>query len=123
MPRRLWLLILPLLLTVLLMAHMTGQTAQTAAPSHVDDLGMMLVEQPEGLYVLAVMEDSPADRCGVSPGDLLTQLEGTPLTAVIQLEKAVQDAASRELHLTLLRGDDPLTVTLPMLIKKHRPAQ
>ena len=49
--------------------------------------------QPPGAVVLQVDPQSAAERDGLKPGDLVTELDGTP----------VRDAADLQLRLALLR--------------------
>ena len=49
--------------------------------------------RPPGAVVLQVDPQSAADRAGLKPGDLVTELDGTP----------VRDAADLQLRLALLR--------------------
>lgn len=75
-------------------------------------LGMMLLEREKGLYVLAVTQDSPADRADILPGDYLLRAEGIPLDSVEQLDEML-DAAERELALLLRRSGKELLRRLP----------
>jgi S1-C subfamily serine protease len=49
--------------------------------------------RPPGAVVLQVDPQSAAERAGLTPGDLVTELDGTP----------VRDAADLQLRLALLR--------------------
>lgn len=40
----------------------------------------ILNEVPEGAYVVEVVEDSPADRGGIEPGDIITRLNGEKIS-------------------------------------------
>ena len=67
-------LLLPLLLLfsvlcLFLLFHQ--QEPDVSAPSTVEDLGLMLDEDENGLRVLAVACHSPAERAGIQPGDLV----------------------------------------------------
>lgn len=79
---------------------------QGAIPEAEDSaagIGLMLVEDAQGLYVLAVTQDSPADKAGVRPGDYLLSAGGQALDSAARLE-------------TLLEGDPPL---LQLLIRRN----
>lgn len=77
-------------------------------------LGLMLLEKepPLGLYVLAVTQESPADKAGIHPGDYLLKSGDTPLQTAAQLD-AMIDAAADVLPLTLGRDGQQLQVRLP----------
>lgn len=84
---------------------------QTGATSTA--LGLMLLEREAdaGLYVLAVTQESPADRAGIHPGDYLLQSEGVQLQTSAQLD-ALINAAQDVLPLTLRRDGQQLQVGL-----------
>ena len=76
-------------------------------------LGLMLLEKEpgRGLYVLAVTQESPADKAGIHPGDYLLLSGGSSLHTTAQLD-ALLDAAGGTLPLTLGRDGRQLEVTL-----------
>lgn len=45
---------------------------------------------PEGLYVTDLVNGSPAYSAGIQNGDILTAIDGTPLTSVTDLENAME---------------------------------
>ena len=75
-------------------------------------LGLMLLEQEEGLYVLAVTKNSPADKAGVHPGDYLLRAGEEELVDAAHLDQCLQESEN-SLTLTLLRADSEIRVTLP----------
>jgi hypothetical protein len=73
----------------------------------------------QGLMVMAVLRDSPAERAGIKADDLLIEIEGHPLTSQEELaqaantvDEAAEGAAPRPKtsRLTLLREGDRVTV-------------
>jgi len=76
-------------------------------------LGLMLLEKehPRGLYVLAVTQESPADRAGVQPGDHLLQAEGVSLYTADELDEIIDGV--QVLSLTILRDGQQHRVALP----------
>lgn len=64
-----------------------------------------LSEEP-GVLVLRVRSDSPADRAGLSRGDLVVAVGGDPVRSIGDLDRAVRSAESR-LELRVLRGAEP----------------
>ena len=56
------------------------------------ELGLMLLDEDNGLFVLAITEYSPAWRAGFQAGDLLLSSGDTPLTSVLQLESLISTA-------------------------------
>jgi serine protease Do len=83
------------------------------APSHVAQKLRRAVGLPErdGLLVREVEEDSPAATAGIAEGDLIVAVGGTPITSGDDLFDAL--AGDGALEITLVRGADELTVTVP----------
>ena len=52
-----------------------------------------LYDLPRGLYISQVAEDSPADRAGIAPGDVLVALAGQDVTDLASLQ-AITEAFS-----------------------------
>ena len=53
----------------------------------------------------AVVEESPAERAGIRPGDLILQVSGRPVQTWMDLQLAVLPRAGRELELVVRGGD------------------
>ena len=84
-------------------------------PSRMTELGLMLLEEKGGIYVLAVTDRSPVCRAGIEPGDLLTEAGGESLTEIAQLEAMLQDVPEGgALRLGLVRNGASMTLTLPV---------
>ena len=49
-------------------------------------LGLLLQEEADGLFILAVRDDSPAQRAGLAPGDRLLAVNGSAFTTLADLE-------------------------------------
>jgi S1-C subfamily serine protease len=59
-----------------------------------------------GVFIVEVMEDTPAARAGLVNGDLVVALEGRPVTETRLLQRLIASAgAGREVRLTVLRSD------------------
>ena len=83
------------------------------APAHVARQLRRAVglEERDGLLVRDVEEDSPAAKAGIAEGDLIVAVGGTPMTSADDLFDAL--AGEGALEITLVRGADELTVTVP----------
>jgi serine protease Do len=83
------------------------------APSHVARRLRRAVGLPErdGLLVREVEEDSPAAKAGVVEGDLIVAVGERTISSADDLFDAL--GVSGDLVLTLVRGADELTVTVP----------
>ncbi len=80
------------------------------APAHVARQMRRAVGLPErdGLLVREVEEDSPAAMAGITEGDLIVAVGGTPITSADDLFDAL--AGDGALELTIVRGADEQTV-------------
>ena len=76
-------------------------------------LGLMLLEKKAGagLYVLAVTQESQADKAGVQPGDYLLRLGESLLETSAQLDKMINESAGR-LPIVLRRDGEQLQIEL-----------
>lgn len=62
--------------------------------------------------ILGIAPDSPADRAGMQPGDLVQTFNGVTLESFEMLRLMTQDNLDTEVTLTLLRGEETLDVQL-----------
>ncbi len=62
------------------------------------------------LRIEQVVPDSPAERAGIQPGDVLLRLDGKPLKQPEDLQAAVQQSGGKRIELRLRRGDRELTI-------------
>ena len=68
-----------------------------------------------GVVIVEVMDDTPAKRAGMRPGDIVVSFEGRPVTDTRLLQRLIARApADDEVRLTVLRreGRQPLPVRL-----------
>ena len=82
------------------------------APSHVARRLRRAVGLPErdGLLVREVEDDSPASKAGIAEGDLIVDVNDSPITDGDELFDAL--GGSGDLKITLVRGADEQTVTV-----------
>ncbi|MBQ8556305.1 MAG: PDZ domain-containing protein [Clostridia bacterium] len=73
--------------------------------------GLMLLDDAQGVYVLAIMDQSPAYWAGIEPGDYILEAEGVALEDVVQLDEMMSQGY-HSLRLKLLRDGEGLQVTL-----------
>ncbi|MCC5844203.1 MAG: RIP metalloprotease RseP [Verrucomicrobia bacterium] len=76
--------------------------------------GVRPVEHVEYVRVGGLQKDSPADRAGLLPGDILKEVNGEPVGNSDAFILAVQSSDGRPLELGILRGEarEPLEITL-----------
>ena len=75
-------------------------------------------DQSTGVLVLQVMDDSPAARAGILVGDVLTALDGQSLDKTDTLLNALSAATANNVSLKLLRGGQPLEVSVETTEKR-----
>jgi stage IV sporulation protein B len=70
----------------------------------------------QGLLVVGTSDlkdaQSPARLAGIKAGDLITELNGVPLTSTEQLKRTVAEMGERPIPLTVKRGDSIMRLTL-----------
>jgi membrane-associated protease RseP (regulator of RpoE activity) len=68
---------------------------------------------PLGIFIQAVEENSDAARQGILPGDILTHINGQPVTSIEQLQQllAVCDQ-TKSVSVTLYRDEQKITLSL-----------
>ena len=83
-------------------------------PDHcrMTDLGLLLLEEEAGLYVLGVSDGSAAGIAGILPGDRLTMAAGTALSSAAQLEALLDQPGLNAIPITLTRQEKLLTLAL-----------
>ncbi len=64
-----------------------------------------------GTEVGAVSADSPADRAGLQPGDIITAIDGVPVSEWEELSERIRNSNGRPVRLTVQRGDRTLELT------------
>ncbi|MDR1862454.1 MAG: Do family serine endopeptidase [Treponema sp.] len=62
----------------------------------------------EGVYVLQVLNETPAAVIGMQRGDRITAVNDTPVKDIATFYKALREKADRELWFTFVRGDATL---------------
>jgi S1-C subfamily serine protease len=77
-------------------------------PPLARDLG-----RPRGLEVVQLLDKSPAAKAGVRPGDLIVELDGSPIQGVGDLQRLlVGDLVGRSVAVRVARGDRVLDLPL-----------
>lgn len=77
-------------------------------------LGLNCAEDPQGVQVIRVQDDSPADVAGLQAGDRLLRLDGAPVQTLSDLWQRLWagGTAERAVVLDLLRDGQPLSLTV-----------
>lgn len=75
------------------------------------DLGLMLLEEQNGVSVLAVRDGSVAEGAGIRPTDLLVELNDTPCRTVDEMDALLRHADS-VINIDIQRGGKPYAVQI-----------
>lgn len=67
---------------------------------------------PEYALVLGVVQDTPADKAGIKPGDIVVALNEATLAGVDDLKNRTAENAGKEISLTVERGTETFEVRL-----------
>lgn len=99
---------------IALIWHARVNTSSTESITRMTALGLLLLDEDEGVSVLAVKDKSPADKAGIRPGDVLLQADGVSFVDILQLETMLQNK-QKQMQLLLRRDQEKLlTVELSL---------
>jgi serine protease Do len=67
----------------------------------------------QGVLVRAVLDNTPAQRAGIKAGDVITKVDGVPVTAPGELSNAVRQASAKRTYaIDVMRDHRPVSVTV-----------
>jgi serine protease Do len=96
-----------------------GIVAQTITPAIARGLGL---SQDWGVIAADVVPDSPADKAGMKPGDIIATLGGREMDDARELENLLyQQSLAAVVDLTVKRDGKPLTFTMPVIERDDDP--
>jgi len=85
----------------------------TAAP--IGYIGVFLSETPDGIVVSTVQPNTPASGAGIEEGDIITEVDGTPVATAEQLSSVLRSLApGTEVSITVNRDGTDTVVTLTL---------
>lgn len=85
-----------------------------------DPIGIKLLSKGVLVVKLGSVDGvCPAADSGISVGDIILSVNGKEMTSNEDIEKAVKDAGSGEISITLIHGDEEKTVTLKPALSKQ----
>lgn len=82
---------------------------------------------PNGVYVVKIVEDSPADQCGLKAGDIITKFGDRDVTSMDALESILSNKkAGEKIKMTVQRNDEKgeyeeVTLEVTLGAKKDMP--
>ena len=106
------------LLIVLCLFLFPRHTLAPTPVTNAEDLGLLLQENADGLYVIAVLDPSPASRCGFRPGDVILSFNQSNVLSLDRFDAmlASQSGATgygEQIHITVLRDNNLVQLILP----------
>lgn len=96
-------------LRALAMRRAIGVTPQELTPQLREFFG---VAANRGVLVASVTKDSPADKAGLKAGDVITQVDETPVSKIDDLIRAVNRKMEGDVTLTVVRDKTARTLKL-----------
>jgi serine protease Do len=94
-----------------------GISIQTVTPDMAEGLRL---PQPWGVIVSDTLPGGPADKAGLKPGDVLTEVDGQPAENVptVSYYFLLRDSGEN-VHIAALRGKDKLSFDVPIIEEKQ----
>ncbi|HOO60866.1 MAG TPA: trypsin-like peptidase domain-containing protein [Bacillota bacterium] len=90
-----------------------GRTFLGVTTMTIDEATAEQFNWPTGAYIQGLYPDGPAEEAGLLVGDIITEIDGEPITANTQLQTIRdQHEVGDELEFTIFRDGSTLTVTL-----------
>ena len=78
----------------------------------------------QGVLITGVLQDGPASKGGLKPGDVVTRVAGQPVASVAQLLNSVAALApGQTAQVAVQRGPQALELTLEVVQRKPQPAR
>lgn len=86
----------------------------------VSDFWHTYHDLPRGVFVQSVDEGSDAALQGVLPGDILTRVNGTPVTAIEQLPDLLAESTGERVEIVLHRAQGNITLRIHPYLPEER---
>src|SRR5271156_3102099 len=76
--------------------------------------------QPRGVIISDTLPGGPAEKAGLNPGDVLTEVDGQPAENVptVSYYFLLRDSGEN-VHIGILRGKDKMSFDVPIIEEKH----
>lgn len=93
--------------------QMLTLTPEVAKEINSDPRSGLSVTEEEGILVLRVLENSPADLAGIQPGDVIISLDGQGIEESSQVQKTVENKPiNTSVNLEIRRAGQPIRVSV-----------
>ncbi len=98
-----------------------GVEIQELTPQLAESFG---IKGEKGIIIAGVLRNGPADKAGLQPGDIITELNGKPIeSAHTALNAIAQTAPGQELNVVGLRNGKPLSLEATVAERPQQSAQ
>jgi len=73
----------------------------------------ILLPEVNGVLVMQVLPNTPAERGGIRRGDVITEIDGKPIATGEEVQRFVENSGvGQNLQFKVLRGDRTTTITI-----------
>ena len=91
--------------------QMITLTPEIAQQNNNDPNSPIVIPEVEGVLVIRVLPNTPAQSAGIRRGDVIVDVDGTVITSANQLQNVVEDSGlNQSLKFKIIRGDRQLTL-------------
>lgn len=93
--------------------QMISLTPDLAKQNNEDPNSYLLIPEVEGVLVVKVLQNTPAEKGGIRRGDVIIKVENQPVKEANRLQSIVENSGvDRNLKFSLIRGEQKLELTL-----------
>ena len=93
--------------------RMVAVTPEMARESNTDPNSAILLPETEGVLILQVVPDSPADTAGLRRGDVIVAVDSEAIASAERLQRLVEESRiGQPLHASVIRGGSELELTV-----------
>ncbi len=93
--------------------QMTNLTPEIAKQNNDDPNAVFIVPEVDGVIVVKVLPNTPAAKSGIRRGDVITAIDGQPIKAAEELQRAVESSRlGQALKIEVKRSNQTQTITV-----------
>lgn len=93
--------------------QMVSLTPELAKRNNQDPNSPFIVPEVEGVLVVRVLPNTPAERAGIRRGDVITKVNDQPVKEGFELQSIVENSGvNRDLKVTVVRGDRAIDLSV-----------
>ncbi len=93
--------------------QMITLTPEIAQQNNSDPNSPIIIPEVNGVLVIRVLPNTPAESAGIRRGDIIVEVQGTAITNANQLQTVVENSGlNQNLKFKIIRGDQQLTLNV-----------